>query len=407
MPVKLTKVMTMHEKMTEGTAGDSSVDLPESAFSKASLPELVIPSEREWAYGLLKIEESEENGELSVAARQQIFRYLADEELVPDYDVGQAISVFYPLGKGLSGASETSACESYLSAVEQQITEQIDLLTSHFFSLGLLERRRCWEQLRGLEPLTPRHRVRLDRLEIGLNVVRPDRLDESKNESAYDLNQLIECICELFVLTPLERAPRILRELDSMSSMPKAWSRAAVTVKKKYSPIAKLLPEFVADVIKQSRPQKQFNEQVEFGELHQRGKWKKYAVSNYLYLFIGVVFIVGRVVFHIVDIEKTSDNKGYYNLNAPQSEVNKLDERSDDWAEEMVKKEMKANLAHSQWLREGGEKTGRKDPWITYQEELQKSAVWRLSGAELPEPSEWQIPMDEKINDEKIGEKEP
>jgi hypothetical protein len=145
-------------------------------------------------------------------------RRLPQEDFVPSSELRWALAAL--LRRQTEGGWEARADEAASAAEEQRLRSKVEAFAETFWDLPPAERRRCWQELRDRCAFAPALRARLDLLQAGLDI------NAGKPSSDARVNELANCVRELFVLRPGSRA-RVRRDiLSRMDGKRKEWIRA-------------------------------------------------------------------------------------------------------------------------------------------------------------------------------------
>jgi hypothetical protein len=174
---------------------------------------------------------------------------LEEADFVPSPDWSQAI-------RQLAGAAprrvlRPSTYDAFLAHDEERLRDEVDAFAARFFDSPPSERRQRWAGLLARCEWSAPLEARLRWLEVGLDVVWP-----KCNFPSDDVRLLIEHVGEAFVLSPGHRDALhrdFWRKIAKKGSVSSVWRHVVHLVRKSYSDVARLDPEFLDALARGSR----------------------------------------------------------------------------------------------------------------------------------------------------------
>jgi hypothetical protein len=255
--------------------------------------------------------------------RTRFFAVLEQSQMAPDKTLDIAFRTLRWEAEGVIVAEEPA---EFLASRERRLYELVKQFRNKMFSLPVAERRQHWCNLRRESETVPSIHLRLEALEVGLDV---DLAVIENSAPSMHVAALARYATELFTLQPIARATRRGAILQSFENRElKAWRKAAQVLKKRHPQIATLAPELI-DLLASGKQPSRTQRSVHVHTSRRSPRRESWALS--LAVIILIAFIV-RAAMIQTKISVPARSYGPQSPYVPWPPQTRLDSESNPWS---------------------------------------------------------------------------
>ncbi len=255
--------------------------------------------------------------------RTRFFAVLEQSQMAPDKTLDIAFRTLRWEAEGVIVAEEPV---EFLASRERRLCELVKQFRNTMFSLPVAERRQRWRSLQRESETVPSVLLRLDALEMGLDV---DLAAIENSAPSTHVAALARYAAELFTLQPIARATRrgaILQSFDNREL--KLWHKAAQVLKKRHPQIASLAPELIDPLASGKKPSR-IQRAIHVHTSRRSPRRESWALS--LAVIILIAFIV-RAAMVQTKISVPARSYGPQSPYVPWPPQTRLDSESNPWS---------------------------------------------------------------------------